>query len=94
MILNDFLSGMHGLKDQKDLDASKVRRVVFSRRKEIDAEEKEDREDNLFNSLPPIEDFIRPRSNTTPRQTGYDNGHIRSLLKSDTVRNAIFFNLL
>lgn len=84
MVLNDFLSGMHGLKDQKDLDASKVKRVVFSRRKEIDAVEKEDREETLFNSLPPIEDFIRPRSSTTPRQTGYDSGHIRSLLKSDT----------
>ena len=48
--------------------------------------EKAEIEELQFNNLAPIEDFLRPTSVTTPRQTGYETGHIRSLLKTDIVR--------
>ena len=93
MILNDFLAGMHGLRDQRDLNPLKVNRLTYSRRQERDNMEKVELEDLRFINLPPLEDFIRPNSNTTPRQTGYEVGHIRSLLKTDTVsfRNCTLF---
>ena len=95
-ILNDFLAGMHGLQDQRDLNPLKVNRLTYSRRQERDLMEKAEIEELQFNNLAPIEDFLRPTSVTTPRQTGYETGHIRSLLKTDIVRaytSLIVYNL-
>ena len=86
MVLNDFLAGMHGLRDQRDLNPLKVNRLTYSRRQERDKIEKEELEELQYNNLSPIEDFLRPTSVCTPRQTGYEGGHIRTLLKTDTVR--------
>jgi hypothetical protein len=93
MILNDFLAGMHGLKDLKDLDQKKATRVTFSRRLEKDTMEKDYREEMQFLNLPPLEDFVRPDTNVTPRKTGYNKGHIRALLKVDTVSDLSPFTL-
>jgi hypothetical protein len=32
----------------------------------------------------PLEDFVRPEDSCTRRSTGYEKGHIRSMLKLDT----------
>lgn len=83
-LMNDFMSGMHGLRDIHDLNKQRAQRVTFSIRRDKDLKDKQDLEEHLFHNLPPIEDFLRPHSPVTPRTTGYEVGHIRSLLKVDT----------
>eukprot|EP00981_Chlorochromonas_danica_P000579 scaffold131_cov174-Ochromonas_danica.AAC.16 len=75
---------MHPMKDPHDLEIiQQKKRLTYSRRRREDAIEKKEREDTAFHSLQPIEDFLRPQDSASPRITGYDHGHIRSLLKLD-----------
>ena len=82
--VNDLLSGMHGLKDLKDLNKRNVHRINTSRRAEEAKREKMELDEHLYNQMPPPEDFVRPDDTSSPRSTGYEHGHIRSLLKVDT----------
>lgn len=78
----NLLGDMHQLKDPKDIDKSKkfTRSILF----EKDQEESMTLKDYQFQTLKPVEDFVRPDDQFSPRQTGYEHGHIRSLLKLDT----------
>lgn len=79
--VKDLLGDMHQLKDFKDIDKSKkfTRSILFEQEQEKSQRLKE----YQFQTLKPIEDFVRPDDQTSPRVTGYEHGHIRSLLKLD-----------
>lgn len=80
--IKDLLEEMHPMKDPYDLEIiQQKKRLTYSRRRREDAIEKKEREETAFQSLQPIEDFLRPQDSASPRITGYDHGHIRSLLK-------------
>ena len=80
--MKTLLGDMHQLKDPKDIDKSKkfTRSILF----EKDQRDSMTLKDYQFQTLKPIEDFVRPEDQFSPRQTGYEHGHIRSLLKLDT----------
>lgn len=80
-IMKDLLGDMHQLKDANDIDKSKTftRSILFEKQKKDNMSLKE----YQFQTLKPIEDFIRPDDQFSPRLTGYEHGHIRSLLKLD-----------
>ena len=79
--VKDLLGDMHQLKDPKDIDKSKkfTRSLLFDQdlRKSMSLKEYQ------FNTLKPIDDFVRPDDQFSPRNTGYEHGHVRSLLKLD-----------
>jgi len=80
--MKSLLGDMHQLKDPKDIDKSKkfTRSILFEKEQHDSMTLK----DYQFQTLKPVEDFIRPEDQFSPRQTGYEHGHIRSLLKLDT----------
>lgn len=82
--MENLLSDMHTFKDEKDINRAKVNKLTFSLRRSIEAEEKKRKEDRDFEHLKPVEDFLQPQDKTSPRITGYDHGHIRSMFKLDT----------
>jgi hypothetical protein len=82
-LVKDFLCDVHKLKDLKDINKKQKDRLTFSIRMEKDKQEGAAHEEYKFNTLRPLEDFIRPEDTNSPRQTGYEHGHIRSLLKLD-----------
>jgi hypothetical protein len=83
-IVRDLLSNMHKDKDTNDVDKAKVKKYTFSIKSEKDLREKIAHEELMFKNLSLLEDFVRPGSPVTPRTTGYEHGHIRSLMKLDT----------
>jgi hypothetical protein len=82
--VNILLKGMHGLKDLDDLDQKKAARITFSINSAKDKKEREEHADLMYKNLLPLEDFVRPEYTESPRHTGYESGHIRSLLKTNT----------
>lgn len=78
----NLLEGMHSLKDPKDIDKNKnfTRSILFEKQEK----ERQELERYHFEHMAPLEDFIRPDDQTSQRQTGYADGHIRSMLKLDT----------
>ncbi len=83
-VVKDLLCDMHKDKDTSDIDKNKSMKYTFSIKRESDLKEKLEHEEKMFNSLHPLEDFVRPENPVSPRQTGYEHGHIRSLFKLDT----------
>jgi hypothetical protein len=83
-VVKDLLGDMHKDKDVNDIDKQKAMKYTFSIKRESDLREKLEHEEKMFNSLQPLEDFVRPENPVSPRQTGYEHGHIRSLFKLDT----------
>lgn len=81
--IKDFLCDVHKLKDLGDINTTRKNRLSFSIRAEKDKQEGVVHEEYNYNTLRPLEDFIRPEDTNSPRQTGYEHGHIRSLLKLD-----------
>lgn len=82
--VNTLLKGMHGLKDLDDLDRKKAARITFSINAAKDKKEKEEHADLMYKNLLPLDDFVRPEDTDSPRHTGYEMGHIRSLMKTST----------
>lgn len=80
--MKNLIGDMHQLKDFKDIDKSKkfTRSILF----EKDQQDSITLKDYQFQTMKPVEDFVRPEDQFSPRQTGYEHGHIRSLLKLDT----------
>jgi len=80
--MKNLIGDMHQLKDFKDIDKSKkfTRSILFEKNQQDSMTLK----DYQFQTLKPVEDFVRPEDQFSPRQTGYEHGHIRSLLKLDT----------
>jgi hypothetical protein len=80
-LVKDLLGDMHQLKDAKDIDKSKkfTRSLLFEKEQQKTMSLNE----YHFNTMSPIEDFVRPDDQFSPRSTGYEHGHIRSLLKLD-----------
>jgi hypothetical protein len=81
--MKDLIKDMHITKDMKDIDKTKTGRYTFSRRAERDLRDKQYLEDYKFNTMAPIEDFVRPEDTNSRRSTGYDHGHVRSMMKLD-----------
>lgn len=79
-----FLGDMHKPKDLQDVDVTRRNKLTFSLRSQIDALERTEREEYKFNTLKPLEDFVQPDSPTQSRSTGYEPGHVRSLLRLDS----------
>lgn len=79
--MKDLIGDMHQLKDFNDIDKAKkfTRSILFEKEKEDTMSLKE----YQFQTMKPIEDFIRPDDQFSPRITGYEHGHIRSMLKLD-----------
>jgi hypothetical protein len=79
--VKDLLGDMHQLKDFRDIDKSKkfTRSILFEQEQQKSMTLKE----YQFQHLKPIDDFVRPDDQLSPRMTGYEHGHIRSLLKLD-----------
>jgi hypothetical protein len=80
-IMRDLLGEMHQLKDFADIDKSKkfTRSILF----EKSLRDSKELEEYHFTNMKPLDDFIRPDSPASPRETGYNSGHIRSILKLD-----------
>ena len=81
--LKDYLSDMHKLKDMDDINTLKKSRLTFSRRRFEDAKMHQEMEDYKYNTMKPIDDFVQPEDPSVKRNTGYEPGNIRSLLKLD-----------
>lgn len=81
-MVRDLLADMHKTKDTEDID--KTKKYTFSIKSETQLREQKAHEEMMFNKLKPLDDFIRPDDATSPRNTGYEHGHIRSLFKLDT----------
>ena len=81
MLVKDLLGEMHQLKDFNDIDKTKkfTRSILYEQEKEKSINLKE----YHFQTMKPIEDFVRPDDQFSPRITGYEHGHVRSLLKLD-----------
>lgn len=79
--MKNLIGDMHQLKDFNDIDKSKkfTRSILFEKNKQDSITLK----DYQFQTMKPVEDFVRPEDQFSPRQTGYEHGHIRSLLKLD-----------
>jgi hypothetical protein len=79
--MKDLIGDMHQLKDPKDIDRSKkfTRSVLFER----DQISSQSLAEYQFQHMKPMEDFVRPEDQASPRNTGYEPGHIRSMLKLD-----------
>lgn len=82
-VIKDYLSDIHKLKDLRDINNRTRERLTFSLRREADQAERAQREEYQFHTMSPMEDFLRPEATDTSRQTGYEHGHVRSLLKLD-----------
>jgi hypothetical protein len=80
--MQPLLGTMHPDKDPGNIDCSKkYHHSILLEKQQRDQE----RLDTLhFEHMPPMEDFLRPQDTSSPRSTGYEPGHIRSLLKLDT----------
>lgn len=81
-INKDLLGEMHPLQDFGDINKSRT--YTRSRKLEKDMLARTALDEYHFKTMKPMEDFVRPDSPITPRQTGYESGHIRSRLKLDT----------
>mmetsp|Transcript_23978 Transcript_23978/g.39967 ORF Transcript_23978/g.39967 Transcript_23978/m.39967 type:complete len:471 (+) Transcript_23978:26-1438(+) len=81
-IMKDLLGEMHQLKDFGDIDKTKkfTRSILF----EKEMQRTKDLDEYHFETMKPLDDFIRPNDQVSPRQTGYQPGHVRSILKLDT----------
>jgi len=90
-IMKNLLGDMHPLKDPGDLD--KKHKYTRSIKYDKDISDRMALDEYHFQTMPPIEDFLRPGSPVTPRSLGYEPGHIRSLLKLDTYGPAESVNL-
>ena len=90
-IMKNLLGDMHPLKDPGDLD--KTHKYTRSIKYDKDISARMALDEYHFQTMPPIEDFLRPGSPVTPRSLGYEPGHIRSLLKLDTYGPAESLNL-
>eukprot|EP01038_Epipyxis_sp_PR26KG_P011603 gene11603-15537_t len=74
-LVKDLLSDMHPLKDTKDLNPKKSNSYTYT--------VKEEETKLSINDSASLEDFIRPEDSESPRRTGYEKGHIRSVFKLD-----------
>jgi len=90
-IMKNLLGDMHPLKDPGDLD--KTHKYTRSIKYDKDISDRMALDEYHFQTMSPIEDFLRPGSPVTPRSLGYEPGHIRSLLKLDTFGPAESENL-
>lgn len=88
--MNDLLGDMHPTKDPKDID--KRKQFTYSIRSMQDRLDKKAKEDDDFRRMKHIDDFIRPEESGSPRSTGYEQGHIRSLLHLDIQGEAASLN--
>ena len=82
LVVKDMLAGLHVLKDPKDIALDK-KKFTYSRRSNQTKKEQTLLDDWNFKNLKPLEDFVRPEDINSPRNTGYNSGHIRSILKLD-----------
>jgi hypothetical protein len=80
--LRDLLGTMHPTKDYEDIDL-KGRGYTFSRLSTKLQQDQHNLEEYHFRTMTPLEDFVRPEEYTQSRNTGYEHGHIRSLMKLD-----------
>jgi hypothetical protein len=80
--MRDLLGTMHPYKDPNDIDKS--HKYSSSRRIELDKLERTNLEEYQFANMKPIDDFLQPGDATSPRRTGYEQGHIRNVMKLDT----------
>lgn len=73
---------MHELRDFKDINKSRIytRSILLKKR----SKEDEELEKYQYEHMHPLEDFVRPYDLESRRSTGYEYGHVRSLLKLDT----------
>lgn len=81
--MKDLIKDMHLTKDLKDIDRTKTGRYTFSRLTERLLRDKQNLDEYKFETMPPVEDFVRPDDTESRRNTGYDHGHVRSLMKLD-----------
>lgn len=81
-LMQPLLATMHPAKDAQNIDRSV--KYNYSILFEKERRDKEQLDTLHFEEMPPMEDFLRPMDATSPRSTGYESGHIRSLLKLDT----------
>lgn len=79
--LEALLGDLHPDKDTNDIDKSKT--LTFSIKRRMEEQAKLTKAERDFQNLAPMEDFIRPKDSSTARSTGYEKGHIRSLLNLD-----------
>jgi len=80
-IMRDLLGEMHQLKDYGDINKSK--RYTRSILVEKTMRDTRELDEYHFQTMKPLDDFIRPDDQASPRLTGYDSGHVRSILKLD-----------
>jgi hypothetical protein len=73
---------MHPTKDYQDIDL-KGRGYTFSRLTTKLQHDQQNLDEYHFRTMTPLEDFVRPEEYTQSRNTGYEHGHIRSLMKLD-----------
>ena len=69
-LIRNYLNSMHPYSDPQD----RGRTYSQSRLKRVDKDL----------SPPPMGDFLQPEDMTRPRSTGYNSGHVRSMLKLDS----------
>lgn len=80
--MRDLLGTMHPYKDANDIDKS--HKYSNSRRLELDKLEKTHLDEYKFAHMKPVDDFLQPMDSTSSRQTGYEVGHIRNIMKLDS----------
>ncbi|RYG60319.1 hypothetical protein EON64_19395, partial [archaeon] len=79
--VKDLLGTMHPYKDTQDIDPKK--KFTFSAKSLTDLLDQERKDMEAMQHLKPLDDFLRPDDPYSPRSSGYEQGHIRSLLKLD-----------
>eukprot|EP01041_Mallomonas_annulata_P003546 gene3546-7057_t len=72
-LTRNLLPDMHPIRDERDINPPKTGYTYTRRRNE-----------NISELYSNIEDFIQPDDPTRPRSTGYNPGHVRSMLGFDT----------
>jgi hypothetical protein len=80
-LMKDLIGTMHPYKDPLNID--KTKKYNYSIKSEQAQLETKQMEELRYQQLKPIEDFLTPGDVLSPRVTGYEPGHVRSLFKLD-----------